>query len=101
MGEIFAKLNTPPLKPAKVKAQPLAEIPDVVAASAFAIVEDEMLDDQAAFAKIAATQPTPLPASKPNAAAEIVWANLERVIADAREAGFYNGHHSQEAYRRV
>ena len=89
MAERFAKLNTPPLKPAKVKAQPLAEIPDVVSASAFAIVEDEMQDDQAAFAEIAATQPAPPPPSEPNAAAEIAWANLESVIAEARIAGFF------------
>lgn len=92
MGELLAGLLTPPTqRPTTQKSQPIEQIKDVVVQSAYAIVEDEMHEDEAEFAKQAEEmkdQPQP-DTNQHDARVYAAWSGLVTAMQNAQGAGFY------------
>ena len=87
MGELLARLATPPIeRPTREKAQPIEQITDVVVQSALSIVEDEILDYEAEFAQQATEKPV---VNNQNPEVEAAKLNLARVMREAQNAGFF------------
>lgn len=83
------RLQTPQEQP-KAKPQELEQIPDAVIASAFVLVEDDMLEDQAEFAAQAASaSANPPPPERRSTAEGAAMQNFRDVLEAAERAGVF------------
>lgn len=89
IGEMLKRVSPPLNNPPKIKSQALEAISDVVVASALALIDDDLENDEAEYAAKAEQQRAAPPPADDIRAARIAAAEraLAEVFADAAEAG--------------